>query len=70
MHRRAREHVGLVIERKIKRYQRRIINSITGGRRNYLRWLMSKGVYPASEEYIRNERTFRPDHPKVISNKE
>jgi hypothetical protein len=75
MHRRAREHVGVVIKRKIMRRQRRIISSITGGWRNYSRWSICKmlllyhGKF-LSEEDIYYERTFRPDHPKVTSNKE
>ena len=64
MHKRAREHIGIVIRRKLMRRQRRIINGIPGGCCNYLRCMKMKMVplyhnKQTSEEYINNERTFR-----------
>lgn len=52
MHRRAREHVGLVIKRKIMRRQRKIINGIKGG------WRKFKMVQLFRNECL-ERRTFR-----------
>lgn len=62
MHRRAREHIHLVVMRKRLRRRRRNINSIPGGLRNYLRRVESKMARMYHSEWRSEEEVLNDVH--------